>query len=201
VRIRDNTATYRANGASFTREVNSSSAQFFALPPGAGEVLGAWVAAAGRSGSAQLSPCPTIPWVKGFGVMSQPKPTHRKVRKGIAAMPDLALAIPQARATASPVDAHCTLFYQSARVLESASLHYPLGNHLRHEVDAEVLIEIGRHNNIVGAVMYVPTGMGAFDRGALDAAKRTHFRSARALCKTVPSLYLYIARFAPSPGL
>ncbi|HUY11188.1 MAG TPA: hypothetical protein VMV73_02905 [Candidatus Dormibacteraeota bacterium] len=208
VEVRDDSGKYSRGAAMFTRAEFRSRAHFITLPAGAGEVRAGWVAAASDADSSALDSCPPMPWTepkaaKGpafkpwSSVIVRQNPSIFDAR----ALPAKGVALDLATQTTVPSTPACQHFYQPVHTLVVARAYLPrkaMGflSRRQHSAVVDVLISVGRRDNIIGATLWSPTGDRALDEEALHAAELTTYKSAEVMCQNVPGRYIISEVFA-----
>ena len=201
--------------ARFGRHEYRSRAQFFLLPPDAGPVAYLWVHGIGKVGAKVLGACPAMgggPFSAASVPMPTPPPAKTKYNPQVGfnpyyftrlnksvfdphARPDIAKLV-QAQRVGPAAQYTCTKPFLFPRVVKYFPASYPpLPHSVTGTVPIAALVQIGRHNNVTGATLLTPTGVGAFDDTVLHIAEYSQYRSGTALCKPAPSEYVLIEDF------
>lgn len=210
--------TYLTEQARFKRFEVHSPAQFFELPPAAGQPTYVWVSRVGDADASLQVPCPPM-WIRYTTA-----PKHKKKTRALTAverelnrlsrvkrlnpsvyrshaLPRVG-AIVQAHAVPEPAsETTCRHPFRHAKVRHVVAPSYPAFYDMAGEATAAsvaVMVEIAPNGSAVGSVLVGPSGRKLFDDDAIDAASQTTYFPEIGLCVPVPGYYIFMAEYMPN---
>ncbi|HEV2261836.1 MAG TPA: hypothetical protein VGR69_06085 [Candidatus Rubrimentiphilum sp.] len=93
----------------------------------------------------------------------------------------------------------CAVPFQDASAAKQVAPNYPydMRGRVSSSVTSGVEILVDADGRLGDAWMWAPSGISSFDNTALEAARASTYRPARAYCQDVPGYYLFWVTFAP----